>query len=376
MRSETLQGSFTPPDDTGNDVTGNKDKTHTLDVKGALPKGGVRLTTGPALGEVAADTDGNAETGDAAPSKKRKHVKDEEDRTVYYKQSQTRESFGDEPIAGSKESTSKKRKGSQQSRQELATEGGIEQQAEFIEVQSPGRSKKAKKEPPKEVRARKHAERAVITRDNALRNKRRKAAERDAAKANRTWVEPNPDPETVSIGAIHEESIMARRQKGENIDLPGDDTDPDLLRSKLISCIENGHHKRVKPLLIRSFPDPKSPKGDRTAAVKSEDYANAKAKRAAKKDARHWVNVRTNPHLFRPDGTEITAKERGVPESDIRAEMEALKEKKRQKRAKKEAKKQSKEEQQIEERATKKLKYNERQRKNHEAAVAHIASKK
>lgn len=334
-----MQGSFTPPENATNAAMSPKVQTHMLDVKGALPKGGVRLTTGPALGEIIADTNASAETEDAGPSNKRKRKRDDEGaREAYHEREKTRRST-DAP----QETKPKKRKRSQQSQQDQITV------AESNDAQNSGQSKKAKKRQAKkdrehatEKKALRKAKRATIARDNALRNRAREAVERGEAKVSGTTIEPTPDPETQPVGPIHEQSILARRQKGEKIDLPGDENDPDTLRFELIRCIEEGQKGRMKSLLTGAFKD----LGAQKQSQKTKGKAVFKAKQAAKRDARRWVNIRANPHLFRPDGNPFTAIERGITEKDIAAEVDAQKRKKRWTKEERRAEKQAKEEEQ------------------------------
>ena len=54
-------------------------------------------------------------------------------------------------------------------------------------------------------------------------------------------------------------------------------------------------------------------------SYKAEKYEREKAKRVAKREVKHWADVRARPHLYRPDGTLITLQERGIPKEEIKA---------------------------------------------------------
>jgi len=110
-------------------------------------------------------------------------------------------------------------------------------------------------------------------------------------------------------------------------------------------------------------------------SYKAEKYEREKAKRVAKREVKHWADVRARPHLYRPDGTLITLQERGVPKEAIKAVRQVRKVERAQVAAEKEARRKLKDQVKIERRVARKLKRAEKKRNNHMMMQAHISAK-
>ncbi|KAI9718515.1 MAG: hypothetical protein M1828_006698 [Chrysothrix sp. TS-e1954] len=271
--------------------------------------------------------------------------------------------------------------------------------------QGMGKEKKTKLRP-KDVRAERKKARQDKSRNNALKNRQEK--KKAATGANDVVVaEQRPPKEKLPL---HPESITALRQKGEKVILPDPplpprDTRvwftkdnepapnmPAYVHERILAGAENYQQKGgINPLTDGDQPKKKK-------SYKADKYERERLKRQMKREWRFWQEIRQNPDDYRPDGTRITLRDRGIERpkkikppkepgengqdgdatgagGDNQPKKKTKKEVRKETALEKAARRELKEKMKVERRVARKMIRAEKKQKNHIAMQAHISAK-